>query len=271
MSGASALSAAKNRRSTGNIVQTTPNRNQVVSQQPPSPQQRQQQQGQSQQGQQQQNNADDLPKPSNPIQALQLHEIRLNRCDKVQQDLENSIKTMATNLDVLSKKNVSQPVNNNSNNNSNDTTKFNQLLSELNERLSTMEEMFHHLKEDIFRVQTFAMETSLSVLKISDKEKIVYVHVPVASVPIVELPATPVLATPVPATPVPATPVPATPVPATPVPATPVPATPVPVYDPFKYVPTVPEEEPTSNISLQISDFTNDTTLSLSQIVDSSQ
>ena len=100
MSGASALSAAKNRRSTGNIVQTTPNRNQVVSQQPPSPQQGQQQR------QQQQNNADDLPRPSNPIQALQVHEIRLNRYEKTQFELENSIKILANNLEVLSKKNI---------------------------------------------------------------------------------------------------------------------------------------------------------------------
>jgi len=59
------------------------------------------------------------------------------------------------------------------------------------------------------------------------------------------------------------------PVPAVPVAAVDLPAS-VPVYDPFKYVPTLLDEEPTSNISLQVTDFTNDT-LSLGQIVDSSQ
>ena len=95
MSGAAAISAAKNRRSTGNIVQTTPNRNQVV-------QQGQQQQGQRTQPPQIKENVNtELPKPSNPIQALQLHEIRINRFEKAQLELENSITTLATNLDLF--------------------------------------------------------------------------------------------------------------------------------------------------------------------------
>ena len=103
MSGASALSAAKNRRSTGNIVQTTPNRNQVV-QQGQQQQQQQQQQGQRPQPPQIKENVNtELPKPSNPIQALQLHEIRINRFEKAQLELENSITTLATNLELTKK------------------------------------------------------------------------------------------------------------------------------------------------------------------------
>jgi hypothetical protein len=71
-----------------------------------------------------------------------------------------------------------------------------------------------NLQLTLTNVQSFAMETSLAMLKLQN-----------------QISATPVPATPVPATPVPATPVPATPVPATPVPATHVPATPVPAVE----------------------------------------
>jgi hypothetical protein len=213
MSGASALSAAKNRRSAGNIVQTTPNRNQVV-------QQGQQQQGQQQQGQRPQlkeNVNTELPKPSNPIQALQLHEIRLNRYEKAQLELENSITTLATNLELTKKtifqsQSQSQPIKSESQSNDD--------IHQMNERILLLEEMFHHLKEDIFRVQTFSMETSLSLLKIQNS---------------------------------------ATPTELAPVSAVPVSAAPAPV--------SAAPDEPSSNISLLI----NETTLSLSEIVDSSQ
>ena len=212
MSGAAAISAAKNRRSTGNIVQTTPNRNQVVQQ--------------GQQGQQKQPTQlkdAELPKPSNPIQALQLHEIRLNRFEKAQLELENSITTLATNLE-LTKKTIfqSQPQPQQVN------SQFNDNIHQMNERILLLEEMFHHLKEDIFRVQTFSMETSLSLLKIQNS-------------------ATPTELAPVPAAPV------SVPVSAAPAPA---PASVSAAHD-----------EPTSNISLLI----NESTLSLSEIVDSSQ
>ena len=132
MSGASALSAAKNRRSTGNIVQTTPNRNQVV-------QQGQQQQGQRPQPPQLKENVNtELPKPSNPIQALQLHEIRLNRFEKAQLELENSITTLATNLELTKKtiiQSQSQPQSQQVKSSSNDNT---QLLTQMNERISLL-------------------------------------------------------------------------------------------------------------------------------------
>lgn len=206
MSGAAAISAAKNRRSTGNIVQTTPNRNQVVSQ---PPQQRQQLK---------ENISSELPKPANPMQALQLHEIRLNRYEKAHLELENSVKTLADILE-LNKNNV--PKQNSENNN---MQQFNKLFSDFNERISTLEDMFHHLKEDIFRVQTFAMETSLSVLKLSttsEKDKNENVS-----------PVSP---------------------------------------SPADLGVNAPIEEPASNITLQVSECKNDVTLSLSQIVDSSQ
>jgi len=160
MSGAAAISAAKNRRSTGNIVQTTPNRNQVV-------QQGQQQQQQGQRPQIKENVNTELPKPSNPIQALQLHEIRLNRFEKAQLELENSITTLATNLE-LTKKTIIQSQSQSQPQQVKSSSNDNQLLTQMNERISLLEEMFHHLKEDIFRVQTFAMETSISMLKIQN-------------------------------------------------------------------------------------------------------
>lgn len=38
-------------------------------------------------------------------------------------------------------------------------------LRDMTKRIAQLEEMYHLLKEDIFRVQTFAMETNISFLK----------------------------------------------------------------------------------------------------------
>jgi hypothetical protein len=120
MSGAAALSAAKNRRGNSQQSQPTPNRNKIVS---PA------------------KHTSEPPKLMHPLQALQLHEIRLNQMEKLNTEFQDSIKSLSVDNVVTSH------------------------LREMNKRLLQLEEMFHHLKEDIFRIQTFTMETNMSFLK----------------------------------------------------------------------------------------------------------
>ena len=154
MSGAAAISAAKNRR--GNVAI------------PPSPAQTSIRTSQSSNPTASPNNKSELPKPSNPLQALQLHEIRLNRNDKTCTELENSIKLLSDVVSTIQQQQKQQqqqqqqPTQPKTDNNN---TQLYQGLTQMNERLSNLEEMFSHLKEDIFRVQTFAMETNLSFLR----------------------------------------------------------------------------------------------------------
>ena len=139
MSGAAALSAAKNRRGNSQPSQPppstpTPTRNQIVNSQ---------------------SSDKELPKPQNPIQALQLHEIRLNRAEKIHDELHSSITALAQKLDSNNKTQSNAP-----------SANVNvEQMTQLHNRISQLEEIFHHLKEDIFRVQTFAMETNMSFLK----------------------------------------------------------------------------------------------------------
>ena len=153
MSGAAAISAAKNRRGNVSIppppaqtsIRTTQSGNSIAS-----------------------SNNSELPKPSNPLQALQLHEIRLNRNDKTCTELENSIKLLSDVVSTIQqqqKQQQQQPTQPKTDNNNNNNTQLYQGLTQMNERLLNLEEMFSHLKEDIFRVQTFAMETNLSFLR----------------------------------------------------------------------------------------------------------
>ena len=64
---------------------------------------------------------------------------------------------------------------------------FSQGLTLMNERLTQVEEMFHHLKEDIFRLQAFSMETNMAFLKF--QSSIVESAVPAALVPSALVPA----------------------------------------------------------------------------------
>ena len=141
MSGAAAISAAKNRRG------GPPQQQQ---QQPP-------QQTRIQPPTQNKNTINaELPKPTNPLQALQLHEIRLGRTEKTHLELQQSIKTLSD----LVEKQQQQPQQ------QIPSAQFSQgLLTQMNERLGQVEEMFHHLKEDIFRLQAFSMETNMAFLK----------------------------------------------------------------------------------------------------------
>jgi hypothetical protein len=244
MSGAAAISAAKNRRgnSAGQLappVQTNV-RNQVVTQNISSPP------NGSQPNSNSNGSNDSLPKPSNPMQALQLHEIRLNRNDKAYLELEKSVKLLS---EVVSKNQQAQQqqAQQHQQAQQQQAQQHQQaqqqqahqqqaqqqpstiVNTQVDERLSQLEELFNHLKEDIFRIQAFVMETNLAFLKYQSIENAKSVQVPVPALP------QPV-------------PVPALPLPE-PVPALPLPE---PVID-----------EP--NVSLQINDYT------LDQIVDISQ
>lgn len=156
MSGAAALAAAKNRRGRSD----TPSQNQVVSKQPqqnksaiPSPPSRPPPQPQPQPNINVNNN--EQQRSINPLHILSNHELRLNSFDKSFTELQNSINHLTT-LVTTKKEPVVTCTQDNSFMNEN---------SKLIERVSLLEEMFHHLKEDIFRVQTFAMETNLAFLK----------------------------------------------------------------------------------------------------------
>ena len=183
MSGAAAISAAKNRRGNSGAppapVQTNVRTGQPVKNTP-------------QQSTSTSNSNTDLPKPTNPMQAIQLHEIRLNRNDKAHLELEKTIQLLseAVNANQLQQKQPSSVQSSN-----NDNTQLYQGMTQLNERISHLEELFNHIKEDIFRVQTFAMETNLSFLKYQSNETAksiqstdVQTQLPVVQTPKTQLP-----------------------------------------------------------------------------------
>jgi hypothetical protein len=166
MSGAAAISAAKNRRGNSGAppapVQTNVRTGQPVKNTP-----QQSTSASSSNSSSTSNSNADLPKPTNPMQALQLHEIRLNRNDKAYLELEKTIHLLSetVNANQLQQKQPSSVQSSN-----NDNTQLYQGMTQLNERISHLEELFNHIKEDIFRVQTFAMETNLSFLKYKSNE-----------------------------------------------------------------------------------------------------
>ena len=155
MSGAAALSAAKNRRGNSQQQQQVPNRNRPGSQQtscakPPS----------------------EPPKHMHPLEALQMHEIKLGQMEKKYSELQNSIQNLS-----------SLPAKSDAPNKMENAVATH--LRDMLKRISQVEEMFHHLKEDIFRVQTFAMETNISFLKYTTENKSIGASAPVpASAPL---------------------------------------------------------------------------------------
>jgi len=166
MSGAAAISAAKNRRGNSGAppapVQTNVRTGQPVKNTP-----QQSTSASTSNSSSTSNSNADLPKPTNPMQALQLHEIRLNRNDKAYLELKKTIHLLSetVNANQLQQKQPSSVQSSN-----NDNTQLYQGMTQLNERISHLEELFNHIKEDIFRVQTFAMETNLSFLKYKSNE-----------------------------------------------------------------------------------------------------
>lgn len=165
MSGAAAIAAAKNRRGRSDM----PSQNQVISQQRPpqtcsrgpTPQQQTRQPQPQSRQLPQQPNSNEQQRPMNPLQILSNHESRLNTFDKSIIELQNSINQLATLVTTKKDPVVVAP------------SQENLLSNEsgsMMERVSLLEEMFHHLKEDIFRVQTFAMETNLAFLKYQASE-----------------------------------------------------------------------------------------------------
>ena len=151
-SGSAALASAKNRRSSSNIVKNTPNQmnNQI-----------------NRNGFNQQDGSQDRPVLS-PMQVLRIHEIRISKLERAHQEINNSVKSLSTNTSTMS-----APVQSNINTTRpppsyNNVNEANAEVAQLRDRVALLEEMFEHLKEDIFRVQTFAMETNITLMRVQN-------------------------------------------------------------------------------------------------------
>ena len=156
-SGSAALASAKNRRSSSNIVKNTPNQmnNQVN----------------SRNGSNQQDGTQGKPMLS-PMQVLRIHEMRISKLERANQEMNNSVKSLNTNVSAMTSQtqsNVSTaPVPARPSPTYNNVKEANAEVAQLRERVSLLEEMFEHLKEDIFRVQTFAMETNITLMRVQN-------------------------------------------------------------------------------------------------------
>lgn len=151
-SGSAALASAKNRRSSSNIVKNTPNQmnNQI-----------------NRNGSNQQDGSQGKPVLS-PMQVLRMHEIRISKLERAHQEINNSVKTLSTHSSP-----IPTPIQSNMNVNRappsyNNVNEANAEVSQLRDRVALLEEMFEHLKEDIFRVQTFAMETNITLMRVQN-------------------------------------------------------------------------------------------------------
>ena len=152
-SGSAALASAKNRRSSSNIVKNTPNQmnNQIN----------------NRNGSSQQDGSQGKPVLS-PMHILRMHETRITRLEQAHQEMDNSVKTLSTNSSP-----IPAPVQSNMNVNRappsyNNINEANAEVAQLRDRVALLEEMFEHLKEDIFRVQTFAMETNITLMRVQN-------------------------------------------------------------------------------------------------------
>ena len=160
-SGSAALASAKNRRSSSNIVKNTPNQmnNQVN----------------SRNGSNQQDGTQGKPMLS-PMQVLRMHEMRISKLERANQEINNSVKSLNTNVSAMTSQtqsNVSTttssaPVPARPSPTYNNVKEANAEVAQLRERVALLEEMFEHLKEDIFRVQTFAMETNITLMRVQN-------------------------------------------------------------------------------------------------------
>jgi hypothetical protein len=154
-SGSTALAAAKNRRGNANIIKLTPNGANGAN-------------CAKNGGSCSVNNNRNIPKGEQekpvltPMQVLHLHEVRLSKIENLYKTLDSSVKTINdsnSNLLSTTSRNI-QPVV--------ASSVSNEEVNMLKERVALLEEMFEHLKEDIFRVQTFAMETNTTLMRIKN-------------------------------------------------------------------------------------------------------
>lgn len=142
-SGSAALASAKNRRSAGNIVKLAPNDNtkscSVNSE----------------------NKNGSGRQVLSPLQIINMHEFRLCKLEKEHSAFGESLVSLSNNqLDNSRVMSKSSPII------STNSSTSNEEVTQLRERVALLEEMFEHLKEDIFRVQTFAMETNITLMRV---------------------------------------------------------------------------------------------------------
>jgi hypothetical protein len=150
-SGSTALAAAKNRRGNGNIIKLTPNgNNSSCSKNNGScnvPNQR---------------SVDSRDKPVlTPMQVLHMHEMRISKIESQCKSFDTNIQTLTNTTSVQSNVRSGQPIVTTS-------SASNEEVNILKQRVALLEEMFEHIKEDIFRVQTFAMETNTTLMRVKN-------------------------------------------------------------------------------------------------------